>query len=152
MKKLLFALAILIVTPSIAQSSFNTFYKDNNQYSDLSIGLNNSLISGFLSDDDEVKELVKKSEHTKIMIFSDERERTNSNFNKFIKRSKFDELIKIKDEEANINLFILEEEDLIKEIVVQIATGDELVLLGLKTNLTHAELAKIFSDNDITFN
>jgi hypothetical protein len=153
MKNILFLIAIAVLTSCSAQTSFNNFYKENNDNSDFSIGFSNSLVGSFLSDDDEeMKELIKKAKHTRIMVFSDNWEKTNSNFTKFIKRSGFDKLVKIRDNDDNISLFIREEKELIKEIVVQISTGDELVLLGLKTNLTHDDLAKIFSDNHITLN
>ena len=153
MKNILFLIAVAILTSCAAQTSFNNFYKENNDNSDFSIGFSNSIVGSFLSDDDEeMKELIKKAKHTRIMVFSDNWEKTNSNFTKFIKRSGFDKLVKIRDNDDNISLFIREEKELIKEIVVQISTGDELVLLGLKTNLTHDDLAKIFSDNHITLN
>ena len=153
MKNIFFLIALFIATSITAQSSFGTFYKANNEYSDLSIGLNTSMVSHFLSDDDEeVKELIKKAKHAKIMIFSDYSEKTSSNFKKFIKRSNFDELVKIKDEDANIQLYSKEDNQIIKEIVVSLFTDGELILIGLQTNMTHEELAKIFKDNDIAFN
>ncbi len=153
MKYFLFLVALVVLTSCSAQTSFKTFYTDNNQHADFSMGFNTSLVGSFFSDDDEeMKELIKKAKHTRIMVFSDNWEKTNSNFTKFIKRSGFDKLLKIRDNDDKISLFILEEKELIKEIIVQISTGDKLVLLGLKTNLTHDDLAKIFSDNHITFN
>ena len=153
MKNLFFILAVVVLTSSSAQTSFKNFYTENNQDADLSLGLNTSFIANFISDDNEdVKDLVKKSKHTRIMVFSDDWEYTNSKFKKFIKRSKFDKLMKIKDDDDNVTIYTLEEKELIKEIVVQISTEDELILLGLITNLTHDELAKIFNDNHITLN
>ncbi len=153
MKKLAFLLSIVVLTSCASQTSFNTFYKNNNEHSDFSMGLNSSLIASFLSDDDEdVKELLKKAKHVRVMVFSDDAEHMNSKFNKFINRSKFDKLVKVKEDDDNISLFTIDEADKIKEIVVQISTGDELVLLGLKTNLTHEDLAELFKENDISFN
>ena len=153
MKNLFFILAVVVLTSSSAQTTFKNFYTENNQDADLSLGLSTSFIANFISDDNEdVKELVKKSKHTRIMVFSDNWENTNSKFNKFIRRSKFDKLAKIRDNNDNVSIYVLEEKELIKEIVVQISTGDELVLVGLKTNLTHEDLAKIFKDNHITLN
>ena len=153
MKILLFAFSLALLTSCSAQTSFKTFYSENSQDAEFSLGLNTSLIGSFLSDDDEeIKELVKKAKHTRIMVFSDNWENTNSKFNKFIRRSKFDKLAKIRDNNDNVSIYVLEEKELIKEIVVQISTGDELVLVGLKTNLTHEDLAKIFKDNHITLN
>lgn len=146
-------MSIVVLTSCASQTSFNTFYKNNNEHSDFAMGLNSSLIASFLSDDDEdVKELLKKAKHVRIMVFSDDAEHMNSKFYKFINRSKFDKLVKVKEDDDNISLFTIDEADKIKEIVVQISTGDELVLLGLKTNLTHEDLAELFEESDITFN
>ena len=153
MKILLFAISWTILTSCAAQTSFKKFYSENNQHADFSLGLSTSLIGSFLSDDNEdVKELVKKAKHTRIMVFSDNWEKTNSNFNKFIKRSKFDKLVKIRENDDDISIYILEDKEFIKEIVVQIATEDELILLGLKTNLTHEDLARIINDSHVSFN
>lgn len=153
MKNLLFLLSFLVLTSCATHTSFNTFYKNNNQHSDFALGLNSSLIASFLDDDDEdVKHLLKKAKHVRIMVFSNDAENMNTKFNKFIKHSKFDKLVKVKDDDDNVSLYSLEEKDKIKEIVVQISTGDELVLLGLKTNLTQEDLANLLDENDITFN
>ncbi len=76
----------------------------------------------------------------------------NLKFDKFIKHSTFEEVIKIKDDNDKINFFILENKDKIKEVVLQISSDGDLVLLGLKTNLTQEDIDKLFNDNDITFN
>lgn len=153
MKIFLFVISFAILSSCSAQTTFKTFYTENNQQADFTMGFSTSLIGGFLADDDEeIKELMKKAKHTRIMVFSENWEKTNSNFNKFIKRSGYDKLVKIKDDNDKISLYALEEKGVIKEIVVQISTGDELVLLGLKTNLTYDDLSKMFSDNHIVLN
>ncbi len=153
MKKLLILTLVVVLSSCATNTSFNTFYKNNNQHSDFAMGLNSSLIGSFLSDDDEdVKDLLKKAKHVRIMVFSDNYDQMNTKFNKFIKHSKFDKLVKIKNDDNNIRIFSLEEKDKIKEIIVQISTGDELILLGLKTNLTQEDLADLIEKNEITFN
>ena len=59
---------------------------------------------------------------------------------RFINRSKFDKVVKIKDDGDRIAFFTLEDKKKIKEVVLEISSDDDLVLLGLKTNLTHEEL------------
>ena len=153
MKTFLFAIGLAILSSCSAQTTFKTFYTENNQQADFTMGFSTSLIGSFLADDDEeIKELMKKAKHTRIMVFSENWEKTNSSFNKFIKRSGYDKLVKIKDDNDKISLYALEEKGVIKEIVVQISTGDELVLVGLKTNLTYDDLSKMFSDNHIVLN
>ena len=153
MKKSLFIIAVLVLTSCAAQTTFKTFYTENNQEADFNIGFSTSLIGSFLPDDDEeLKELMEKAKHARVMVFSENWEKTNSNFNKFIRRSGYDKLVKIRDNDERISLYALDKKDVIKEIVIQISSGDELILIGLKTNLTYDDLSKMFSDNDIVLN
>ncbi len=154
MKKLFLLLSLVVFTSCATHTSFNTFYKNNQHESDFSLGLNSSLIRGFLPDEDfeDVKPLLKKAKHIRILVFSDNAEHMNLKFDKFIKRSTFEEVVKIKDDNDKINFFILENKDKIKEVVFQISSDGDLVLLGLKTNLTQKDIDKLFNDNDITFN
>lgn len=152
MKKLFLLTAVIILSSCATHTSFNTFYKENNQDSELSIGLNSSLVNSFLPDEDfdEVKHLLKKAKHYRIMVFSENSEHMEKKFTKFINHSTFDKIVKVKDDGDKLSLYTLEENDKIKEIVVEIFDGDDLILLGLKTNLDHEDLAKIFEDNKVS--
>ena len=154
MKKLFLLISLVLLTSCATHTSFNTFYKNNHHESDFSLGINSSLIRGFLPDEDfeDVKPLLKKAKHIRILVFSENTEHMNLKFDKFIKHSTFEEVIKIKDDNDKINFFILENKDKIKEVVLQISSDGDLVLLGLKTNLTQEDIDKLFNDNDITFN
>lgn len=154
MKKLFLLLAIVILSSCATQTSFNDFYQSNQKDSEFSLGLNSSLIASFLSDEDyaDVKPLLKKAKHVRILVFSEESEQAQLKFNKFIKRSKFENLIKISDDNDKIKVFALENNDRIKEVVLEISSDGDLVLLGLKTNLSQQDIDNLLSDNDITFN
>jgi hypothetical protein len=84
------------------------------------------------------------------MVFSENSEQMEKKFTKFINHSTFDKIVKVKDDGDNLSLYTLEENDKIKEIVVEIFDGDDLILLGLKTNLDHDDLAKIFEENKVS--
>lgn len=150
MKKLILLAIIVFTTSCATNTSFNTFYKNHQEDSEFSFGLSSSLISSFLPDEDfeEIKPLLKKAKHVRILVFSQDAEDKTQKFNKFIKRSKFEKVVKIKSDNDQLAFFTLEKKDRIKEIVLEISTGDELVLLGLKTNLTQQELEKIIESNN----
>lgn len=152
MKKVIILFAFVVLSSCATHTTFNTFYKENNQDSELSIGLNSSLINSFLPNEDfeEVKHLLKKAKHYRIMVFSENASQMDKKFNKFINHSTFDKLVKVKDDNDNFSLFTLEENDKIKEIVVQIFDGDDLVLLGLKTNLDQEDLAKLLQESKVS--
>lgn len=146
MRKVLFAtLAVLLLSSCATNTSFNSFYQDHQKDSDFSLGLNSSLIASFLPDEDmeDIKPLLKKAKHVRILVFSEEASDKSRQFDKFINRSKFDKVIKVKDDGDNIAFFTLEDKKKIKEVVLEISSEEDLVLLGLKTNLTHEDLDNI---------
>jgi len=154
MKKILILFAVVLLSSCATHTSFNDFYQSNQKDSDFSFGMNSSFIRGFLSGEDyeEIKPLLKKAKHVRILVFSENSERMNGKFDKFIKRSQFEDIIKIKDNGDKIKIFVLEKEDRIKEIVLEVASDGDLVLLGLKTNLTQKDIDRLLSSNDISFN
>lgn len=153
MKKLALLFLLVLFSSCATQTSFYDFYEENNSESDFSIGLNSSLISNFLSDEDyeEIKPILKKAKHIRVLVFTEDPDPMSKKFNKFIKRSKFENLISVKDDDDKVKIYTLENKDKIKEIVVDISTGDELVLLGLKTNITPEDLSNLIKDSDISF-
>lgn len=154
MKKFIFLLLLTIFTSCATHTSFNDFYQANQKESDFSMGLNSSIVSTFLSDEDyeEIKPLLKKAKHVRILLFTEDTEVMTSKFNKFIKRSDFENLISIKDDDDKIKIYALEQKNKIKEIVVDIKTDGELILLGLKTNLNEEDLSNLLNNNNTVFN
>ena len=147
MKKILFLLILAIFSSCAINTSFNSFYQEHQDDSEFSFGLSSSLIASFLPDDDieDIKPLLKKAKHIRILVFSEHAEDKTEKFDKFINRSKFEKMIKVKSDNDKIAFFTLEKNSKIKEIVLEIASGDELVLIGLKTNLSQADLDKIIN-------
>lgn len=145
MKKLMLLAAVILATSCATNTSFNNFYQDNQKDSEFSFGISSSLIAGFLSDDDfeDVKPLLKKAKHVRILVFSTDAENKTRKFEKFINRSSFEKIIKVKDDDDNVAFFTLESKDRIKEIVLEVSSGSELVLIGLKTNLSQEDLNKL---------
>lgn len=145
MKNIIFVLIIAFFSSCATNTSFNTFYQNNQHDADFSLGLNSSLIRSFLPDEDfeEVKPLLKKAKHIRILVFSENFEEKTIKFDKFITKSKFEKVIKIKEDDDKIAFFTLEQKDKIKEVVLEISSDGDLVLLGLKTNLTQEDLESI---------
>lgn len=144
--KRLFALSIVLALVSCASNtSFNTFYKDNQEDSDFSFGISSSLVAGFLPDEDfeEIKPLLKKAKHVRILVFSENPADKSQKFDRFISRSKFEKMVRIKSDGDNLALFTLEDKNRIREVVMEVSTGEELVLVGLKTNLSPEDMEQI---------
>jgi len=142
MKQFLYLLIIVFASSCASNTSFNTFYKNHEQDSDFSFGLSSSLVANFLPDED-LKPLLKKAKHVRILVFSEDAHGKTEEFQKFISRSKFEKVVKVKDDSDQLAFFTLEKKSTIKEIVLEISSGDELVLIGLKTNLSEEDLDKL---------
>ncbi len=145
MKRILLLLIIVLASSCATHTSFNSFYKNHQEDSDFSFGLSSSFIASFLPDEDmeEIKPLLKKAKHVRILVFSENAEEKTEKFQKFISRSKFEKVVKVKDDNDQFAFFTLEKKSHIKEIVLEISSGEDLVLLGLKTNLSQEDLENI---------
>lgn len=154
MKKLILLAVLVLLSSCATNTSFNSFYQKHQSESDFSLGLNASLIRSFLDDDDieDIKPLLKKAKHVRVLVFDENAENMSNKFDKFIKHSTFDKLVKVKEDNEKISLYTLEEKEKIKEVVVEVKSDGELILLGLKTNLTQEDIAKVMNDNSISLN
>ena len=150
MKKVLLLLFVVAFSSCAINTSFNSFYQEHEEDSEFSFGLSSSLIASFLPEEDlqDIKPLLKKAKHIRILVFSEHAEDKTEKFDKFISRSKFEKMIKLKSENDKIAFFTLQRNKKVKEIVLEIATGDDLVLIGLKTNLKQADIDKIINGSD----
>ncbi len=148
MKTFSLLFALILLSSCATHTSFNDFYQSNQKEADFSLGLNSSLISSFLSDEEyeDIKPLLKKAKHVRILVFSENSEDMSKKFDKFISKSSFDDMVKIKDDNDKVNVFTLEEKSKIKEVVVEVRSDDDFVLLGLKTNLTEDDIADLLKD------
>lgn len=141
MKYILFLLIIVFASSCASSSSFTTFYNNHEDDSNFSFGLSSSLVANFLPDED-LKPLLKKAKNVKILVFSDDAQGKTEEFHKFMSRSKFEKMVKVKGDSDQFAFFTLEKKNSIKEVVLEISSGNDLVLLGLKTNLSREELDK----------
>ena len=150
MKKVFLLLFIVAFSSCAINTSFNSFYQEHEDDSEFSFGLSSSLIASFLPEEsiEDIKPLLKKAKHIRILVFSEHAEDKTEQFDKFINRSRFEKTIKVKSKNDKIAFFTLQRNKKVKEIVLEIASGDELVLIGLKTNLTQADLDKIIDGSN----
>lgn len=154
MKQLAFFLfALSLISVSAQETTFNKFYKSHKEKSAFSINLSASFAGSFLNDDDndDFQKLLKKSGDFKIMVFNNEDASVSKDFKKYLRRYNLKTMARVKDKSSKASFYILEKNDMIKEIVLQANSNeDKLVLFALKTNLTKDELAEMMSNSNIT--
>jgi|TARA_B110000967_G_scaffold208307_1_gene260052 predicted transcriptional regulator len=144
--------AFFITTLSAQEAAFKKFYKVNKDKSTFSINLSASLAGSFLDDEDDgdLMNIIKKSSDFKLMIFDNEDEAVSNDFNKFKRRNKLKTLVRVKDSGSKAELFFIEKNNYIREIIIRANSDVEnLVLFGLKTKITKDELAAMISSSDL---
>lgn len=146
--------ALFIVSVSAQEVAFQKFYKINKDKSTFSINLSASLAGSFLDDenDSDLMNIIKKSSDFKVMIFDNEDNVVSKDFRKFTRKNKLKTFARIKDNGSKAELFFIEKNDYIREIIIRTnSDNDKLVLFGLKTKITKDELAEMISNSDVKF-
>lgn len=155
MKQLTTILFALFITAISAQdAAFEKFYSVNKAKSTFSINLSASLAGSFLDkeNDGDLMNIIKKSSDFKLMIFDNEDTSVSNDFKKFKRKSKFKTLARVKENGSKAELFFIEKNNYIREIIIRTNSNDDkLVLFGLKTKITKDELAAMISSSDIKF-
>jgi hypothetical protein len=144
--------ALFITTISAQEATFKKFYKVNKDKSTFSINLSASLAGSFLDDEDDgdLMNIIKKSSDFKLMVFDNEDNELSKDFRKFRRKNKFKTLARVKDNGSKAELFFIEKNDYIREIIIRAnSDNDKLVLFGVKTKITMDELADMISSSDV---
>lgn len=147
MKRLTTILSLFIVICATAQIAFNKFYIANKDKTAFKMNLSGSIAGSFLDDkdQDDLEKLIKNSSDFKLMVFNDNS--VVSNFKKFKRKNDLKTLVRVKDKKGRAEVFFIEKENYIQEIIIQAGSkNDKLVLVGLKTKITKDELSSIMSD------
>lgn len=141
-----------MVSAFAQQTTFKNFYENHQEQSAFSMNLSASFAGSFLSDDDndDLKKLLKKSGDFKLMVFNNEDASVSKDFKKYLRKHNLKTMARVKSDKSRASFYILEQNDMIKEIILQ-ANSDEnqLVLFGIKTNITKDELAKMMSNSKV---
>ncbi|MFT7900109.1 DUF4252 domain-containing protein [Tenacibaculum ascidiaceicola] len=145
MKRIATIFFCLFVLSSFAQKeNFKTFYQSNKDRAEVSLNIPSFFANMFISDEDtdEFGVFLKKSKNYKIMVFNNNMASVQKDFKKFARRNKLKTLVRVKDGNERVTVYFRETKDRIKEIIVNVHDkSDEMVLLGIKTNLTMDELS-----------
>jgi len=144
--------AFFMVSAFAQETTFKKFYENHQEQSAFSINLSASFAGSFLSDDDnhDLKKLLKKSGDFKLMVFNNEDASVSKDFKKYLRKNNLKTMARVKSDKSRASFYILEKNDRIKEIILQ-AKSDEnqLVLFGIKTDITPEELAEMMDNSDI---
>lgn len=148
MKNLLLALFVMVLplighsqTPAI--KAFYDKYKNMENVQDVQLqGWLLNLASTF-TDEEEAGRLLKKITQLRVLIMEEGNLVNRQEYNalmKDLKKSQFEELIKIKEDGQNIEFMIREQEDTITDVLIVVNGTDDFVMLSLEGKLKFSDL------------
>ena len=152
MKNSIVILAVaLILTSCATKSSFHSFYKENQHNSDFSINVSAFVGNMFIPKEDlgEFKTLLKKAKNYELMVFSNSEDELDRKLNRFIKRKKFSTFFRVAQNGDKVQLYFLENNNIIKEIVLKIKSDNDYILIGAKTKISEKDLNKIIEKSEL---
>ena len=142
-------LTTLCFTQTPAIKSFYDKYKNQEEVTDIKLkGWVLKLASTFAEEED-AERLLKKITQLRVMIMEDGNLVGTSEYKnllKSVKKDRFEELMKIKDEGSNIDILLREKGDTITDVLVLISGTDGFVMLSLEGALKFSDLNDIEID------
>lgn len=143
---------LFILGASAQEKSFKEFYKSHKKEADLSLNIPGFIANFFIDsqDDEELEILIDKATNYKVLLYDNNSDSVLKDFKRFVKKNRLKTIVRLKDGKDKVNIHYRETKGKIKEIIVNIHSKEnDAVLLGLKTNLTRDELAKIISSTNV---
>ncbi|NLP57635.1 DUF4252 domain-containing protein [Lutibacter sp. B1] len=151
MRKYIIILGIgILLTSCATHSNFYSFYKENKKEADFSFGASAFIANAFIPKEDlgAYKKLLRKFRYYRLMVFA-ENDKIDAEFDDFVKENKYSSLITVSENGDKVNLYLLKEGDLIKEILMKVKSEGDYVLIDGKTKLLESELYEILENSEI---
>lgn len=142
-------LSILCFGQNSAIQSFYGKYKDLENVTDIKLqGWVLKLASTF-TDEEDAERILKKITHLRVLIMEDGNLVGAAEYQKLIKsvkKDRFEELMKIKEDGSNIDFLIREEGETITDVLILVSGEDGFVLLSLEGALQFKDLHNLEID------
>ena len=142
-------LTVLCFGQSPAIQSFYGKYKDLENVTDIKLqGWVLKLASTF-ADEEDAERLLKKITHLRVLVMENGNLVKTSEYQQLIrsvKKDRFEELMKIKEDGANIDFLIREEGETITDVLILVSGEDGFVLLSLEGALQFKDLHNLEID------
>ncbi len=154
------AFFMLISTTLNAQTinSFFNKYDHDNRFECVSVGrflFSLALITGKLDKDE--KELLASLRKIKVLTSKDELQPEFSSnimkdFNKVVKRGKFESLVEVREKKEKVKIYIKEKRGFYTDLVIAVQDSDEVNLIWIKGKLTKKIVERLKNENNKEIN
>ena len=158
MKKLLFALSLVLLSMSIhAQSAINTLFKqyaDNDKFTAVYVSEAMFAMFGEIktedADDQAVMDILKGLKELHVLTTEEgDGLKYYEEASKKINSAAYKTLVTVRDKDENVKIFVKEEGKIITELLVLVGSKEEFVLVSLIGKIDLKQISKLSGQMDI---
>lgn len=149
MKKISSLIVISLLLLSCAsRTPYKTFKKENRSSADVSIGVPAFLAHLFIPKEDigELREVVNGVRSYHVMVVTKNTHIVAQNFNELVHSSGYDRMFYLQEDGSKIDFYVLEKKNKIKEVVLKLKEGNDLVIVNMRGNILINKLPEAIED------
>jgi hypothetical protein len=150
MKNLIMLSLVCLLVSCGAKTPYEAFRKENKKEVALSFGASRFVVNALVRDK-EFRNFTQQSGIKKyhMLVAKDNSELLKSNFVGFLKDNNFEEVFHSNTSDGKIYIYSCEKGDKLKEVIVKIEGGSQMVLLSVQGDLKINDFEKLTAFNDL---
>ncbi|TRX38766.1 DUF4252 domain-containing protein [Flavobacterium sp. ZT3R18] len=150
MKNLIVLSLVCLLVSCGAKTPYEAFRKENKKDVALSFGASRFVVNALIRDK-EFRNFTQQSGVKKyhILVAKENPEFLKSNFGGFLKNNNFEEVFHSNTSDGKIYIYSCEKGDKLKEVIVKIEGGSQMVLLSVQGDLKINDFEKLTAFNDL---
>lgn len=151
MKNLIVLSIVLVLFSCGTKTPYETFKKENKDEVAISFGASAFVINALIRDK-EFREFTKQISGIKkyqVLVSKSNTVFLKSNFEVFLKKNNFEEIVYSTKGNEKIRIFSFEKREQLKEVLVEIENGSEMVLVKVQGDLKINNFEKLTALNEV---
>jgi hypothetical protein len=151
MKNLIVLSLVLVLVSCGAKEPYEAFKKENKEEVAISFGASSFVINALVWNK-EFREFTKQVSGIKkyqVLVSKSNPVFIKSNFDVFLKQNKFEEIFYTAKGNEKVRIFSFEKEQQLKEVLVEIENGSEIVLVKVQGDLKINDFEKLTAFNEV---
>jgi hypothetical protein len=150
MKNLIVLSLVCLLVSCGAKTPYEAFRKENKKDVALSFGASRFVVNALVRDK-EFRNFTQQSGVKKyhMLVAKENSELLKSNFVGFLKSNNFEEIFHTNTSDGKIYIYSCEKGDRLKEVILKVEDGSQMVLLNLRGDLKINDFEKLTASNEV---
>jgi hypothetical protein len=151
MKNIIVSSLVLFLVSCGTKTPYKTFQKENKDEVEVSFGASSFVVNALVWDKDfrDFKKQISGIKKYHVLVSKSNPLFIKSNFDIFLKQNNFEEVFHLVKVNGKVRIFSFEKGEQLKEVIVEIENGSELVLVKVQGDLKINDFEKLTAFNEV---